>query len=116
MNQTSILASHKRRISVREAARLQGFPDWFDFIDQPDSISYRQLGNAVNVGVIFNTLKALVIRDLDLLKNYSKMTRSILGAPASPDTILESCYKLFKSENQSQKAKSNSNKMILKLA
>lgn len=116
MNQTSILASHKRRISVREAARLQGFPDWFDFIDQPDSISYRQLGNAVNVGVIFNTLKALVIRDLDLLKNYSKMTRSILGAPASPDTILESYYKLFKSENQSQKAKSNLNKMILKLA
>ena len=61
MTQTSVIASHKRRLSVREAARLQGFPDWFEFIDQADSVSYKQLGNAVNVGVIYNVLKALVI-------------------------------------------------------
>jgi DNA (cytosine-5)-methyltransferase 1 len=99
MTQTSVIASHKRRLSVREAARLQGFPDWFEFIDQADAVSYKQLGNAVNVGVIYNVLKALVIRDIDLLKDYPKLTRSILGAPANPDHILESHSKLFKSEN-----------------
>jgi DNA (cytosine-5)-methyltransferase 1 len=99
MTQTSVIASHKRRLSVREAARLQGFPDWFEFIDQADAVSYKQLGNAVNVGVIYNVLKALVIRDIDLLKDYPKLTRSILGAPANPDHVLESHSKLFKSEN-----------------
>jgi len=99
MTQTSVIASHKRRLSVREAARLQGFPDWFEFIDQADAVSYKQLGNAVNVGVIYNVLKALVIRDIDLLKDYPKLTRSILGSPANPDHVLESHSKLFKPEN-----------------
>ena len=95
MTQTSVIASQKRRLSVREAARLQGFPDWFDFVDQPDSVSYKQLGNAVNVGVIYNALKALVIRDLDLLQNHPKLTRAILGAPVNPDHVLENYSKLF---------------------
>ena len=47
MNQTSIYGPKKRRLTVREAARLQGFDDSLDFGDQADSISYRQLGNAV---------------------------------------------------------------------
>jgi DNA (cytosine-5)-methyltransferase 1 len=95
MTQTSILASQKRRLSVREAARLQGFPDWFDFVDQPESISYKQLGNAVNVGVVFNVLKALVIRDIDLLKNYPELTRAIIGSPSNPDHVLGSYSQLF---------------------
>lgn len=47
MNQTSIYGPEKRRLTVREAARLQGFTDSLDFGDQAESISYRQLGNAV---------------------------------------------------------------------
>jgi DNA (cytosine-5)-methyltransferase 1 len=116
MTQTSVLASQKRRLSVREAARLQGFPDWFDFVDQPDSISYKQLGNAVNVGVIFNVLKALVIRDIDLLKNYPKLTRSILGAPSNPDHILENYSKLFSLEERDQKIPTKNEEKALKLA
>jgi DNA (cytosine-5)-methyltransferase 1 len=116
MTQTSVIASHKRRLSVREAARLQGFPDWFEFIDQADSVSYKQLGNAVNVGVIYNVLKALVIRDIDLLKDYPKLTRSILGAPANPDQVLESHSKLFKPENVSQGDVSIERSENLKLA
>jgi DNA (cytosine-5)-methyltransferase 1 len=116
MTQTSVLASHKRRLSVREAARLQGFPDWFDFVDQADSVSYRQLGNAVNVGVIFNVLKALVIRDIDLLKNYPELTRAILGAPANPDHVLENYSLLFSSETKEPPRKSTKQENLLKLA
>lgn len=35
-----------RTISVREAARIQTFPDWFRFAGQP-SLRFRQIGNAV---------------------------------------------------------------------
>ena len=116
MTQTSVLASHKRRLSVREAARLQGFPDWFDFIDQPDSISYKQLGNAVNVGVIFNVLKALVIRDIDLLKNHPELTRAIIGAPANPDHILENYSLLFTAKSKDLPSKLVKKEKLLKLA
>jgi len=116
MTQTSVLASHKRRLSVREAARLQGFPDWFDFVDQPDSISYKQLGNAVNVGVIFNVLKALVIRDIDLLKNHPELTRAIIGAPANPDHILENYSLLFTVDRKELPTKLTKQEKLLRLA
>lgn len=35
-----------RTLSVREAARIQTFPDWFRFAGQP-SLRFRQIGNAV---------------------------------------------------------------------
>jgi len=88
ITQTSILGDQNRRLSVRESARLQGFPDWFDFLDQSDALSYRQLGNAVNIGVIYNVLRALVLRDIDLLNEYPELTRSVLGSPLSPDQVL----------------------------
>ncbi len=47
MNQTSIYGPRHRRLTVREAARLQGFNDSLDFGSQPNSVSYRQLGNAI---------------------------------------------------------------------
>jgi DNA (cytosine-5)-methyltransferase 1 len=88
ITQTSIVGKLKRRLTVREAARLQGFPDWFDFIDQPDRQSYKQLGNAVNIGAVFNVLRAQVIRDIDLLGEQSGLTKAILGAPSNPDIVL----------------------------
>ena len=88
ITQTSIIGKHKRRISVREAARLQGFPDWFDFLDQKESLSYKQLGNAVNIGAVYNVIKSLVIRDIDLLAKFPELTQAILSAPSSPDDQL----------------------------
>jgi DNA (cytosine-5)-methyltransferase 1 len=52
INQTSIIGPRCRVITPREAARLQGFPDWFDFSGQRDALTYKQLGNAVNVSVV----------------------------------------------------------------
>lgn len=90
MNQTTILGSLQRRITVREAARLQGFPDWFRFISQSDAISYKQLGNAINVGVAYQSLKSQVIRDLDiLLADSSNIVKAILMSPDNPDLILK---------------------------
>jgi DNA (cytosine-5)-methyltransferase 1 len=94
ITQTSIIGKQKRRITTREGARLQGLPDWFDFVDQSDKLTYKQLGNGVNVGAVYNVLKAQVIRDLDLLGDKSALTRSVLGAPANPDDVLGS-YKTF---------------------
>jgi DNA (cytosine-5)-methyltransferase 1 len=88
ITQTSIIGSQRRRISVREASRLQGLPDWFDFTDQTNSLTFRQLGNGVNVGAVYNVLRAQVLRDLDLLGEKSELVRSILGAPANPDLVL----------------------------
>jgi hypothetical protein len=88
ITQTSIIGKQKRRITVREGARLQGLPDWFDFVDQADKLTYKQLGNGVNVGAVYNVVKAQVIRDLDLLGDMPALTRSILGAPANPDFVL----------------------------
>jgi DNA (cytosine-5)-methyltransferase 1 len=94
ITQTSIIGKQKRRITTREGARLQGLPDWFDFVDQSDKLTYKQLGNGVNVGAVYNVLKAQVIRDLDLLGDKSALTRSVLGSPANPDDVLGS-YKTF---------------------
>jgi len=63
MTQTTILGT-RRRLTPRETARLQGLPDWFEFIQsdddawsdvvpQQDGPSYKQMGNGVNVGVAF---------------------------------------------------------------
>jgi len=52
MAQTSVIGPERRRITPQEAATLQGFPYDFDFGGQPDSKSYRQLGNAVAVGAV----------------------------------------------------------------
>lgn len=51
MVQIPIIGKYKRRLTVREAARLQSFPD--TFIPNPsDMQAYKQFGNAVNVTVI----------------------------------------------------------------
>ena len=90
ITQTTIVGKQGRRITVREGARLQGLPDWYDFVDQANSASYKQLGNGVNVGAVYNVMRAQVLRDLDLLGEKSKLVRAILGAPANPDVILHS--------------------------
>jgi DNA (cytosine-5)-methyltransferase 1 len=88
ITQTTIVGKQKRRITTREGARLQGLPDWFDFVDQADSLTYKQLGNGVNVGAVYNVIRAQVIRDLDLLGDKPELTRAVLGASTTPDAVL----------------------------
>lgn len=51
MVQIPIIGKVKRRLTPREAARLQSFPDDF-IINENDHQAYKQFGNAVNVKVI----------------------------------------------------------------
>ncbi len=49
--QIPIIGKYKRRITPREAARLQSFPESF-ILDGDDFQAYKQLGNAVNVNCV----------------------------------------------------------------
>ncbi len=51
ITQTSIVGPLKRRLTPRECARLQSFPESFR-IHPTDSVAYRQFGNSVNVEVV----------------------------------------------------------------
>ncbi len=51
MVQVPIVGKYKRRLTIREAARLQSFPDSF-IPDENDHQAYKQFGNAVNVDII----------------------------------------------------------------
>lgn len=58
MVQIPIIGKYKRRLTVREAARLQSFPD--DFKPNKNNMqAYKQFGNAVNVSVIKTAAKTL---------------------------------------------------------
>jgi DNA (cytosine-5)-methyltransferase 1 len=64
ITQTSIIGSERRRVTPREAARLQGLPD--DFRLHPrDSVAYKQLGNGVNVGVVQHAVRTLLASSTD---------------------------------------------------
>ena len=116
ITQTSIIGKQKRRITTREGARLQGLPDWYDFVDQADSLTYKQLGNGVNVGAVYNVLKAQVLRDLDLLSNQVELTKSILSSSSSPDEALGNYAKFFSSkENPRKNSTKNSTLRVINI-
>ncbi|WP_432476659.1 DNA cytosine methyltransferase [Nocardioides sp. GXQ0305] len=90
ITQTSIIGPRERRLSPREAARLQGLPDWFDFGAQRNPATYKQLGNGVNAGVVWQVLKAHVARDKDLLEAGAPgLYKAVSALPDSPDAALD---------------------------
>lgn len=94
ITQTSIIGPLKRRLSAREASRLQGLPANFDFGSQPDTATYKQLGNGVSIGAVWNVLRAHAERDRRILQVTEGGTRIyqalVTDAPKSPDDRLES--------------------------
>lgn len=49
-----------RRLTPRECARIQGFPEWFDLSAASDTQLYKQFGNSVSVPVIRAIAGAMV--------------------------------------------------------
>jgi DNA (cytosine-5)-methyltransferase 1 len=78
-------------------------------LDQTKSQTFKQLGNGVNIGAVYNVMKALVLRDLDLLGSDTKMVQSILNAPDTPDIYLSRFH-------GPQAAKKKTSKPVLKIA
>jgi DNA (cytosine-5)-methyltransferase 1 len=58
-NNVPVLVSKKRKLTVRECLRLQGFPDNFKMKDNY-SQSYKQIGNSVTVPVIKSIAKEMM--------------------------------------------------------
>lgn len=79
ITQTPILGPKRRRLSVAEAAALQGLPSDFSFGDQADSASYKQLGNGVNVGVVQYVLRQHVARDRERIRQIAPALISAVG-------------------------------------
>jgi DNA (cytosine-5)-methyltransferase 1 len=69
MHRIRLLDGRRRRITIREAARLQSFPDWFKFTgSQTDQ--YYQVGNAV-APLFAKALAQSVINYLDRGEEYT---------------------------------------------
>lgn len=58
MHRVKLPDGRRRRITTREAARLQSFPDWFEFAGNETGI-YNQIGNAVAPYFAFNLAKEI---------------------------------------------------------
>lgn len=52
-----IIGKYKRYLTIKETARLQSFPEEYDFSGETNFNAYKQLGNAVNVEVIYQVFK-----------------------------------------------------------
>jgi DNA (cytosine-5)-methyltransferase 1 len=96
ITQTSIVGPRERRLSVLEAARLQGLPDGFSFAtNKKDAASFKQLGNGVSTGVVWNVFKRHVERDRDILETTTEgrmILEAVKNAPASPDEVLAGMF------------------------
>ncbi len=66
MQRVKLQDGRRRRISVKEAARLQSFPDWFEFTGTETS-QYNQIGNAVPPYLAFQIANSI--------KNYLENTQ-----------------------------------------
>lgn len=73
-NRLGVVQNNKpRRLTPRECARLQGFPDSYQLIENDNEV-YKQMGNAVSVPVV----KAVL---MDLLENNYAMSQNLLSTP-----------------------------------
>jgi site-specific DNA-cytosine methylase len=67
----------RRRLTVREGARLQSFPDWFDFVGTQDN-QFNQIGNAVPP-LLAKAVAKSVLECLDDANKESEVSQSDLA-------------------------------------
>lgn len=73
-----------RRLSVRECARIQAFPDWYEFVYKNVSDGYKMIGNAVPVTLGFHLAKQ-ILAHLEQKKVNERLYKS-----ASSNLLLQS--------------------------
>lgn len=84
MQRVRLEDGRRRRLSHREAARLQSFPDWFEFVGN-ETQRYNQIGNAVPPLLAFQMANALKTY-LDSGDEHSK--EEILSRKSQPNKAL----------------------------
>ena len=70
ITQTSIVGKKKRFLTPRECARLQSFPDAFQY-DDKNAQAYKQFGNSINVELV-KLFARYMLGDKELQHQYSK--------------------------------------------
>ncbi len=70
ITQTSIVGKKKRFLTPRECARLQSFPDSFQY-DKKNPQAYKQFGNSINVALV-DLFARYMFGDEEIQKQYSK--------------------------------------------
>jgi DNA (cytosine-5)-methyltransferase 1 len=88
ITQTSVIGSRQRKLTLLEAQRLQGLPDWFDLADQNVSRGFHQLGNGVSIGAVWMVLRKHIERDREIIAKLSPGLLDILTRGESPDPWL----------------------------
>lgn len=88
MGQTPVIGPRMRRLTTREAARLQGFPDWFDFLDQRHALTYKQLGNAVHPGMTYYLLRTFILENAEELITQAGGTGLVEAVRAAPPACM----------------------------
>lgn len=81
ITQTTILGNPLRRITPREAARMQGLPDEFEFPGQADALTYKQLGNGVNAGVVYHVMRQ------QMMRSGARWEKVVAETPFSVDEV-----------------------------
>lgn len=90
ITQTSIIGDLQRRLSPREVARLQGLPEWFDFGDQLDAATYKQMGNGVNVGAAYHVFREHAFNTIEQVRERAPgLAAAVEACAPSPDTAIE---------------------------
>ena len=98
ITQTSILGGRERRLTPREAARLQGLPEWFDFGAQPVAATYKQMGNGVNVGAAYHVFRTFVTQNAAKARRFAPgLVDAVERSDENPDLALERFWDPFRS-------------------
>lgn len=66
-----IIGKHLRRLTPRECARLQSFPDTFQLLSN-DKQAYKQLGNSLNVTVAKYVFENTILKEINKNQESSK--------------------------------------------
>lgn len=75
MHRVRLKDCRRRRITVREAARLQSFPDWFEF-SGTETHQYNQIGNAVAPNFAYHLALNIKRYLMDEVENHYTITEN----------------------------------------